>query len=120
MIAIVSGVTGFFFGNRGVERAEERVRELENELRTGIQPRRIKTELQEISDKMIKTIDQGETASNLHYGNQKREADRSFRNADESIDDCYNAMKAWIYGNYAYLKLNEGRTFFCDFESKNL
>ncbi len=109
MIAIFSGVTGFFFGNRGVERAEERVRELENELTTGIQPRRIKKELLEIRDKMIKSIDQAQEASNRHYENQKREADRYFRNTDESINDCYDVMKAWIYGNYAYLKLDEAQ-----------
>lgn len=38
MIAIVSGVIGFYFGNRGVESAEERVREMENQLLTGAGP----------------------------------------------------------------------------------
>ena len=112
MTAIVSGVIGFYFGNRGAERAEERVREVENQLATGggplaIQRGRMDKELQQIHEKMKKAIEQANRASQLHVENQKRDAERYFRNADESIDDCYNAMKAWIYGNHGYLKLDQ-------------
>jgi hypothetical protein len=109
MTAIVSGVIGFYFGNRGAERAGERVREVENLLVRGgplaIQQERIGHELQEIREKMEKAIEQAQKASDLQYKSEYIDADRYFRKADKSINDSYNAMKAWIYGNYAYLKL---------------
>jgi hypothetical protein len=117
MIAIVSGVTGFFFGNRGVERAEERVeraeervREVEDQLARGgplaIQQERIEDELEEIRKRMEDAMEQARKASDLHYENQKIDADRYFRKADKSTKNSCNAMKAWIYANYAYLKLD--------------
>jgi hypothetical protein len=117
MTAIVSGVIGFYFGNRGAERAEERVREVENQLARGalgIQQERIGNELGEIHAKIETAIEQAQKASELHRDafdlhreNLKKDADRYFRMADELIDDCYSGMKAWIIANHAWLKLDQ-------------
>jgi hypothetical protein len=109
MIAIVSGVIGFFFGNRGAERAEEQVREIVTQLArggaVGIQQKRIKDELGEIRAKVEMAIDQAQAASELQADNRYRDADRHFDYAGKLIEDSCNAMKAWIYANHAYVKL---------------
>jgi len=112
MTAIVSGVIGFYFGNKGVERAEERVKEVENQLATGLGPSaiqrgRIDEELEEIHKIMKDTRDQAYKASELHQKNQKKEADLFFRNAKEYNERSCNGMNAWIEANYAWLKLDE-------------
>jgi hypothetical protein len=110
MIAIVSGVIGYYFGNRGAERAEERVREVESQLTTGVSPLaiqrgRIDQELREIYEKMKNAIDQAKRASQLHRDDQKSEADRYFRLPKESADaHCNCAMQAWLIANHAWLK----------------
>ena len=61
------------------------------------------------------TIEQALDASKLHQQGQKIEADRYFRYVNELNDHCYNAMKAWINANYAYLKLDQNKKLLIGF-----
>lgn len=45
---------------------------------------------------MRQTIRLAERASELHQDDRKIEADRYFRDADESIEHCYEGTKAWL------------------------
>jgi hypothetical protein len=112
MTAIISGVIGFYFGNRGAERAEERVREVENQLVTGVGPLAIQRAmmeegLQEIDENMKQAIRLAQRASELHEHGRKIEADRYFRDAKESTEESCEAMKAWLAANHAWLKLDQ-------------
>jgi hypothetical protein len=120
MTAIVFGIIGFYFGNRGAERAEEQVREVVNQLARGgpgaIQAERIESQLREIREKMEMAIEQAQKAVdlvqdayNLHRDDLKKDANKYFLISDQSIEECYKGMKAWIYADHAWLKLDQDK-----------
>lgn len=112
MTAIISAVIGFFFGNRGAERADERVRELENQLAGeggpyAVSHKIIGAELTDILEKKKVTIEQARKASRLHEEDQKIDAERYFEDTKKLNQQSYEGMKAWICSNYAWLKLDQ-------------
>lgn len=50
--------------------------------------------MKEILEKEKMAVELAQKASDLHVENQKTQADRYFRNADDLVEDCHNAMKA--------------------------
>jgi hypothetical protein len=124
MIAIVSGVIGFYFGNRGAERAEEQTIEVITQFARGgpvaVQHERIHQELKEIRGKLELAIEQAQKASDLHgqaseasepnrvdlSEQLKEDANKCFVEADGLIEEGGNGMKAWIITDHAWLRLH--------------
>jgi hypothetical protein len=61
-------------------------------------------------------IEQAEKANDLHRDAQelhrddlKKDANKCFLISEASIEECYKGMKAWVYADHAWLKLDQDK-----------